>query len=104
MKEMMWNIENSVQKREKPPLNGRKIFRQILAGGVGAVVGGAVGFLSGSLIDIIFLIGATLGVGGIILGSSISVYRAGEDCNETASLGVTLGGSILPVLGWLTSL
>lgn len=85
------SIEKRKQAWEKPPLRGRRILGEILAGGaLGYALGyGGAELFAGGL-------GAVLGGSlGASIGSALGVYIIGSIGDETGSFGATFRGSIL---------
>jgi len=98
---MVFGYSNLVVAEAKPPLSEVRIAGELLAGGVGGILGGVGGCL-------ISIIGAEedseysglhtafyLAPTGYTLGNAIGVYLVGNIGNETGSFLATLGGSIL---------
>ena len=79
---------------EKPPLSGKRIFAEIMAGGAGA----GLGLLSSFFIQNVPVVGNIIGFISYTLGAAIGVYLVGNIGNETGSFKATLGGSMIVYL------
>ena len=103
-------MEETERKVGKPPISVWRIAGELLAGGLGGAGVGSLVLYAGVLslertsLDDFAALGFAMFIGligsvvGPLLGSTIGVYLVGSLGDETGSLWITLGGSIIGVL------